>query len=92
MRDACAAHGDCVDLAPEVFELDDVARVIGTGPDELLLAAAEGCPSAAIRIIDQRTRRAGLPLDGRGPPWRAAPDPSRITLVAKKSAARLHVP
>ena len=54
-EDACAAHGDCVDAAPEVFELDDVARVIGTGADELLLAAAEGCPSAAIRIIDQRT-------------------------------------
>jgi ferredoxin len=52
---ACAAHGDCVDVALEVFELDDVARVIGTGPDELLLAAAEGCPSAAIRVIDQRT-------------------------------------
>jgi ferredoxin len=51
---ACAAHGDCVDLAPEVFELDDVARVIGTGPDELLLAAAEGCPSTAIRILDER--------------------------------------
>lgn len=54
-EDACAAHGDCVDVAPEVFELDDVARVIGTGPDGLLLAAAEGCPSAAIRVIDQRT-------------------------------------
>jgi ferredoxin len=52
---ACAAHGDCVDVAPEVFELDEVARVIGTGPDELLLAAAEACPSAAIRIVDQRT-------------------------------------
>jgi ferredoxin len=52
---ACAAHGDCVDLAPEVFELDDTARVIGTGPDELLLAAAEGCPSTAIRVIDRRT-------------------------------------
>lgn len=52
---ACAAHGDCVDVAPEVFELDDVARVIGTGPDELLMAAAEACPSAAIRIVDQRT-------------------------------------
>jgi ferredoxin len=52
---ACAAHGDCVDVAPEVFELGDVARVIGTGPDELLMAAAEACPSAAIRIIDQRT-------------------------------------
>lgn len=49
---ACAAHGDCVDLAPDVFELDDVARVIGTGPDEVLLAAAEGCPSTAIRILD----------------------------------------
>jgi ferredoxin len=52
---ACAAHGDCVDVAPEVFELDDVARVIGTGPDDLLMAAAEACPSAAIRIVDQRT-------------------------------------
>jgi ferredoxin len=52
---ACAAHGDCVDLAPEVFELDDVARVIGSGPDELLLAAAEACPSTAIRILDSRT-------------------------------------
>ena len=52
---ACAAHGDCADVAPEVFEVDDVAEVIGTGPPELLLAAAQACPSAAIRIIDQRT-------------------------------------
>ena len=36
-------------VAPEVFELDDIARVIGTGPDDLLLTAAEACPSAAIR-------------------------------------------
>jgi ferredoxin len=49
---ACAAHGDCVETAPDVFELHDVARVIGTGPDELLLAAAEACPSSAIRILD----------------------------------------
>ena len=61
-EDACAAHGDCVDVAPEVFELDDVARVIGTGPDELLLEAAEACPSTAIRIIDPETERAGLPV------------------------------
>jgi ferredoxin len=52
---ACAAHGDCVDIAPEVFELDDVAQVIGTAPDEVLLAAAEACPSAAIVLVDQRT-------------------------------------
>jgi ferredoxin len=54
-EDACSAHGDCADLAPEVFELDDVARVIGTGPDELVLAAAEICPTAAIRILDGDT-------------------------------------
>lgn len=51
-EDACAAHGDCVEVAPAVFELDDVVRVIGTGPDELLLEAAEACPSTAIRILE----------------------------------------
>lgn len=54
-EDACSAHADCADLAPEVFEVDEVARVIGTGPDELLLAAAEVCPTTAIRIVDQQT-------------------------------------
>jgi ferredoxin len=54
-EDACAAHGDCADLAPEVFEVDEVARVIGTGLDELLLAAAEVCPTTAIQIVDQQT-------------------------------------
>jgi ferredoxin len=49
---ACAAHGDCVEIAPAVFILEDVARVIGNGPDDLVLAAAEGCPSTAIRILD----------------------------------------
>jgi ferredoxin len=58
---ACAAHGDCVDVAPEVFDVDDVARVIGAGPDELLIAAAEACPSAAIRIIDKRTKEQIFP-------------------------------
>ena len=53
--DACAAHGDCADLAPEVFEVEDAARVIGTGPDELMLAAAELCRTTAIRIVDQQT-------------------------------------
>lgn len=52
---ACAAHGDCVDIAPEVFELDDTARVIGTGPPDLILRAAEACPSVAITVIDQDT-------------------------------------
>lgn len=51
-EDACAAHGDCVVVAPNVFALGDVAEIIGTGTDEELLAAAEACPSAAIRVID----------------------------------------
>ncbi len=51
-EDACAAHGDCVVVAPNVFALGDVAEIIGSGTDEELLAAAEACPSAAIRVID----------------------------------------
>lgn len=49
---ACAAHGDCEAIAPEIFRLDDVAVVIGTGADELMLEAATACPSVAIRITD----------------------------------------
>lgn len=51
---ACAAHGDCVEVAPTVFALTgDVADVIGTGPDDLLMAAAEACPSVAIILTDE---------------------------------------
>lgn len=52
---ACAGHGDCVEIAPDVFELDDIARVIGSGPPELILEAAEACPSAAISVFDEDT-------------------------------------
>lgn len=58
---ACAAHGDCADIAPEIFQVDDVAVVIGTGPDDLMIAAAEACPSAAIRIVDPQTREQVYP-------------------------------
>jgi ferredoxin len=58
---ACSAHGDCEEIAPEVFRLDDVAVVIGTGPDDLMMAAAEACPSTAIRIIDRESREQVYP-------------------------------
>jgi ferredoxin len=58
---ACAAHGDCAEIAPDVFEVDDVARVVGTASEDVLIAAAEACPSAAIRIVDQRTREQVYP-------------------------------
>ena len=60
-EEACAAHGDCVDVAPEVFDLEQVARVIGEGPDDLLFAAAEACPSVAIRLLDARTHEQVYP-------------------------------
>jgi len=49
---ACAAHGDCEAIAPEIFRVEDVAVVIGEGPDELMLEAARACPSVAIRITE----------------------------------------
>ena len=52
---ACAAHGDCVDIAPSVFELADVAIVVGEAPPDLILEAARACPSSAIRVIDPET-------------------------------------
>ena len=53
---ACAAHGDCVDVAPNVFALEgDIADVIGTDQDSVILAAAEACPSAAIIVVDSAT-------------------------------------
>ena len=52
---ACSAHGDCVDIAPEVFGLDETASVEGSGPDELIMRAAEACPALAITVIDSET-------------------------------------
>jgi ferredoxin len=55
---ACAAHGDCEDIAPEIFFVeDDVAVVIGDGPDDLWLEAARACPSVAIVILDDGGRQ-----------------------------------
>jgi ferredoxin len=51
---ACAAHGDCLDIAPNAIALsdDDVAIAIGTAPEDVLVRAAEACPSVAISVID----------------------------------------
>ncbi len=52
---SCIAQGDCVELVPDVFQLDDFAKVVGTGPDELILAAARECPVEAISVFDSET-------------------------------------
>jgi len=49
----CSAHGDCVEVAPDVFILGEVAEVIDTAPKEVLLKAAEACPAVAISVVDE---------------------------------------
>jgi ferredoxin len=44
-----------VEVAPQAFQLDDRATVIGSGPDELLMEAAENCPVEAIVLVDTDT-------------------------------------
>lgn len=57
----CSAHGDCIDIAPQVFRLEDTAVVIGTGPDELIMEAAESCPAVAISVIDRESGETVFP-------------------------------
>jgi ferredoxin len=57
----CSAHGDCVEIAPDVFRLDDTAVVIGSGPDDLILEAAEACPAVAISVVDDGTGETVFP-------------------------------
>ena len=58
---ACSAHGDCAAIAPEAFELGEVASVVGTAPDERMLAAAEACPALAITVTDAETGEVVFP-------------------------------
>jgi len=52
---SCIAQGDCMDALPEVFQVGDVATVVGQGPDAAILAAARQCPVEAIVVVDSRT-------------------------------------
>jgi ferredoxin len=58
---ACAGHGDCVDIAPDVFIHGDVAMVLDPGTRELMVKAAEACPAAAISVIDQDSAETVFP-------------------------------
>jgi ferredoxin len=52
---ACLAHGDCAEMEPDVFRLDDVATVIGSAPVERLIEIAQACPAGAIAVVDDET-------------------------------------
>ena len=55
-RDLCVGLGNCVALAPTVFEFDDENKAVVLDPssvdDDALLDAAESCPYDAIIILD----------------------------------------
>lgn len=56
-RSLCSGYGTCIDLAPELFELDDdivaVARVDETDAPAAF-DAVRSCPMAAIALVNAR--------------------------------------
>ncbi|MGH7933665.1 MAG: ferredoxin [Candidatus Binataceae bacterium] len=55
----CISSEDCVQTAPGVFRLDDEGKsevYNETGaPDNVIMAAARGCPAKAIVVVDEAT-------------------------------------
>jgi ferredoxin len=56
-RALCIGSGDCVDAAPDVFQLDAEDKAVVVDPDgapeDEVLEAAGNCPVAAIFVIGE---------------------------------------
>jgi ferredoxin len=56
-RALCIGSGDCVDAAPDVFQLDDEDKAVVVDPDgapvDEVIEAAGNCPVAAIFVIGE---------------------------------------
>ena len=56
-RALCIGSGDCVDTAPDVFQLDDEDKAVVVDPDgaplDDILEAAQNCPVTAIFVIGE---------------------------------------
>ena len=56
-RSLCVGFGDCVNVAPEAFQLDEENIVILVDPDKVdrarLLRACDACPVDAITVWDE---------------------------------------
>jgi len=56
-RSLCIGSGDCVDTAPDVFQLDDEDKAVVVDPDGAplgdILDAAGNCPVSAIFVIGE---------------------------------------
>jgi len=65
-RDKCTGEAVCVDIAPEVFQLDEeegLAEVINpSGADrDIIIEAAQSCPQSAITVIEAGTGQQLVP-------------------------------
>ena len=56
-RSLCIGSGDCVDTAPDVFQLDDEDKAVVVDPDgapvDDIIAAAGNCPVSAIFVVGE---------------------------------------
>jgi ferredoxin len=56
-RALCIGSGDCVDAAPDVFQLDDEDKATVVDPDgasvDDIVTAAGNCPVAAIFVVGE---------------------------------------
>ncbi len=63
-KSKCIASGDCVEMAPGVFQFDsgDKSEVYNQAgaADAVILAAARACPAKAITVVDEETRDAAV--------------------------------
>jgi ferredoxin len=60
-RNLCLGVGNCVAIAPTVFELDEENTAVVLAPssvdDDTLMEAAESCPEKAIIVEDDEGRQ-----------------------------------
>jgi ferredoxin len=56
-RALCIGSGDCVDTAPDVFQLDEEDKAVVVDPDgaavDDVISAASNCPVSAIFVIGE---------------------------------------
>jgi ferredoxin len=56
-RGLCIGSGDCVDSAPDVFQLDDEDKAVVVDPDgaplDDVIQAAANCPVTAITVTGE---------------------------------------
>jgi ferredoxin len=56
-RSVCIGSGDCVDTAPDVFQLDEEDKAVVVDPDgasvDDIVTAAGNCPVSAIFVVGE---------------------------------------